>query len=294
MLPLLTLLACGDLVETDVLDAELGNRDIQIETLDARIAELEVTVTSQAALIESQAAALAALEVTVNDGDATLAARVDALDAAFGATSADVDARFTTLESVAETLQSDLGTLDGSVSSVTSSVALLDTALVALEDEVDAEAVWSDEGSGAGSCARVNVTATSDRPLYVFATVEASASGGGGCSTIPSATTTCDLGSSVPMYETSTSGTVTVDAQSVRGPWDDSVSVEAGLESTFAPYAYYSGGAASYYGNGYHSISHSWTIPVQAVLEIPSAGDYTVDLDVTGLSGDCRLVVLQP
>lgn len=89
-----------------------------------------------------------------------------------------------------------------------------------------------------------------------------------------------------------TSGTVTVNAENASGTWTDTVSADAYLSEEFQPSWTFSGYSVAY--SGYQSLSHTWTVPLQTVLDIPAAGDYIVDLDVTGISGTCRLVVLQP
>ena len=63
---------------------------------------------------------------------------------------------------------------------------------------------------------------------------------------------------------------------------------------SYMPYLVGSFGAPPYTGYGNAYISHNWTVPLQTVLNIPAAGSYIVDLDVTGISGACTLVVLQP
>lgn len=201
------------------------------------------------------------------------------------------------------TADSEMSALDGRIAELEEALATQAaanaaqaTAIASLEDEVasidgsgsNAEAVWSGEGSGSGICARANVRVRSDRPLYVFATVEASMSGGGGCST-PSA---CTPTTTFPSFTASTSGSVTINAENSTGEWSDSVTTPVDMTMSYTPYYNVSG--SYYYPSGAAYLSHSWTVPVQAVLEIPAPGDYIIDLDVSSVAGTCRLIVLQP
>lgn len=154
--------------------------------------------------------------------------------AALGSGALDAVSRVTALEGDVTTLERDIAALE----------AVVDAAAAA-------EAVWHDEGTGTGNCARANVSTTS--------------------------------------------GTVTKNAEDSTGAWTDAVSSTESSSLNFLP-AYIIGSPyyISTYYSAYLSLAHTWTVPVQAVLEIPAAGDYIVDLDVMTFSGDCRLVVLQP
>ena len=114
-------------------------------------------------------------------------------------------------------------------------------------------------------------------------------SGGGGCS----GPTGCALGSSYTFSE-STSTIVTINAENAAGSWTDMDTTTSAMAISYTPYLIGSFGAPPYTGIGNTYISHTWTVPLQTVLNIPAAGSYIVDLDVTGISGACTLVVLQP
>ena len=299
-------------IDEDALSAALEKRDARLASLDESVAGLlttveaqQATITDQEATLAQNALAIAALEAAVGEGG-TIAVRLDALEATDATILAATDsntaaitrlrADLTDLDTSVVSLSSEIAALGGdvldAVSRVTAlegDVTTLEGDIAALEAVVDAaaaaEAVWHDEGTGTGNCARANVSTTSARPLYVFATMEADFSAAGGCSSPP-----CTSGSPV---STTTSGTVTINAEDSTGAWTDSVSATESMSVYFVPAVvsgYYTGTQYS----AYLSLGHTWTVPVQAVLEIPAAGDYIVDLDVTTFSGDCRLVVLQP
>ena len=333
--PLVTLLACGDFVETPLLSAELSNRDLQLTDLGDRLSTLEGTVTAQAATIAQQAAvidaqqstidaqaqAITTLEATVDDAASGVGARVGVLETSVGelATAVtDLDTAFTDHEAAIDELYDGLAgvgarvgvleTTDSATATslvgLTTSAASVATAITTLQADVaDLQAssgsggggVWSDEGSGSGNCARANVTTTSAGPLYVFATVEASYSFSGGCTSggYLGAPNLCGASSytAIPNYYASLSGSVSVSAENAAGTWSDTSSTAVSRSTSLTPAS--SAYAYSAY-SGRLSTSDTWTVPLQTVLNIPAAGSYIVDLDVTGISGACTLVVLQP
>jgi hypothetical protein len=85
-----------------------------------------------------------------------------------------------------------------------------------------------------------------------------------------------------------------LNAENAGGTWSDSASTSSSISTGFYPATVNASSSTYITYSGYASTSLSWTIPIQTVLEIPAAGSYIVDLDVTGISGTCRLVVLQP
>jgi len=240
-------------------------------------------------LVEADLAALAD-EVGDNDGD------IAALQDAHG----DLLAQLTGIEMSISSI--DLTAITALVDGVSVDLADLETDLDADIADIEADVadldargdVWYETGSGTGTCARATVTTTSDRPLMVFATVEASSSGWGGCSS--GRWGDCSSTSSTATTDSfGDSGTLTIDAQDTSGTFSYSESkTEQFLQSYRADYDYGFGSSAYYVYTGYLSLAATWTVPLNTVLTIPSAGTYVIDLDVTDFSGDCTLVVVQP
>lgn len=198
------------------------------------------------------------------DGD-DLASRVAALEAALTEANAAVEAERARLDAA-------------------------EARLDVLESTAGGVGVWQDDGSGTGTCALVSVITTSSAPLLVFAEVEysSSISGAFGYYYDPS------LYSNV--LKTASGGaplTMRVLAENVGGAvFASESSVYTNYSLTLSgrnspgDYDFYEGGASS---------SAGWSVVGFDVLEIPAAGHYEVEVEVSGTgAGDCRLRVVQP
>ena len=277
----------GDIVENATAISE---NVTAIAEANAAIAGLQ----EQLGLIEADITALAD-EVGDN------ADEIAALQAAYG----NVLTQITDIEMSISSI--DLTAITALVDGVSEDLADMEADLTADMADIEAEVadldgrgeVWYETGSGTGTCARATVTTTSDRPLMVFATVEASASGYDGCYSSTSWTGCYDSSTTMPSVSSlGDSGTVTVDAQDSTGAFTFSESRTEQALYSYRP-GYYLLPTGSYpayqiYETGYLSVAQDWTIPLNTVLDIPSAGVYTIDLDVTGFSGNCTLMVVQP
>lgn len=171
-------------------------------------------------------------------------------------------------------------------------VALLGDVVESLEFGGGAGGVWTGEGEGTGTCARVNVITESVAPLVVLGTVAVSttastalceASGGNGTCTYYGESSTDSAGGSA---------LVTLSVENVGG---QTLSVVDESRADFLDAGQVSGASSSGAYRLLRSATLSRNEPLVRVIEIPSPGSYTVELRVTGEStiGVCRLVVMQ-
>ena len=325
-----SLVAANTLISENQIGVALNEATIMDVEADLGLAEGDIVENSTA--ISEAGTAIAALEDSVGVMQELIDAAqtsLTALGADFVSLAGDVARNgfaISDLESAVSSLEDAYGDLVSQVTSIEMTLAAIDITEVAAlvdgvsEDLVDLEAdvyadmayieadvadldgrgeVWYETGSGTGTCARATVTTTLDRPLMVLATVTASVSDADGCtsSTNPGCYSTTGGPSTPPIPSTVSlgdSGTVTIDAQDSTGSYSYSESRTEQVSFTWRPHYDYVSGAYYYDYSGYFGVSQDWTVPIHTVLNIPSAGTYTVDLDVTGFSGACTLVVVQP
>ena len=284
---------------------------------EADIAENESAISEANVAIAALEASVAALEATLATLDADLLALADEVGDNADAIDLLQDAYTDVLTQITDI---DLAIAAIDVTAITELVDGVSEDLADMETDLDADIaaveadvadlqgrgeVWLETGSGTGTCAQATVTTTSDRPLMVFAAVEASAVGSDGCSAAGSTSSfnICPASTSgLPAANTlGGSGIVTIDAENASGSWVVSESRTEQASYDYRPgYNTYTWGSAAgvggwaTYETGYLSINHDWTVPLNTVLDIPSAGTYIIDLGVSGFSGDCTLVVVQP
>jgi hypothetical protein len=263
-----------------VLEAQVGGGSDDEGSLGDQGAALEEALTETQASLASTQADLAAANEEIGALQADLGAVQDAVD------SIDLDA----VAALVSGLEGDLTTLDARVAANEASIAGLG----------DRGGVWYEEGSGMGTCARVDVVTDSDRPLVFIATVESSASLSNQICTYYTNSSFCSgyssagAGSAASVSDGDSTTVAVVAANAGGTSFDETVSRTESYSNASSISAY--GGSYLAYVRMTDSSSLSWTTPVQGVLEIPSAGTYTVEIQVTSTAtaGTCRLVVLQP
>ncbi len=307
VLPLvITLLACADTVEQELFDAELDNRDLQLNALFARMDALEATVSAQADVITAQDAALAALGQSLSAEDDVLAARIDAVEARDDAQDEALDgldgevavigAAVEGLASDAEGVAGELAALDTRVSEVEASVAGiprgvdlsaieadvtdLDTRVTSMESN---GRVWTSGGLGtSGTCALVTVDVTEPTTLIVAGTAsadldltwEAMLS-----DYYDPARSAYVSGPSAPFAQL----TATVIATSASGTWSDEVETTAGAQN-----ASYDGGDSPWYAMPSGVASAKVQANVFSAVTLPSAGTYTVRVELASSTSGSR------
>jgi hypothetical protein len=274
-------------------------------------ADAGVSATDYAALAERVAVLESQLGGDGGGGDGgttnleSLQAAVDANTAAIATTQADVaavqDEVSTVSSSVSELSDSDtalsvvVDSLDTRLDVIEADSSSYGTRITDLESDVDAVSVrggvWYDEGTTSGTCARVDVVTDSDKPLVAIATVEYSVS---------SSMTSCV---STPSYTYCSAMSATASG----GGSVNSTLVSANVGGTsFSDSAPFSGNLAASVSHTAGSPSYSYvqlgqsgilTSAINRVLEIPAAGAYTVEVQITASSAtvsSCKLVVIQP
>ena len=282
VIPFATLLfaGCGDKDESSGDYGELSERVAVLESqvsgdttgdgsgstsdLDSDVASLQSLLDEVQTQLATANETIAALESDMEDVQGSLEA-------------VDVSA----VEALVTDLEDDVSTIEERVTSAEDSVLELS----------DRGGVWFEEGSGTGTCARVDVVTDSDRPLVAMAYIDSSDS---------MSTSVCGISSSYctsgNTSETS-STTVRLVTENVGGDtFTDSTDVTQELHVGTTNYHALYGAYEYYYTRVGSSFRHGWTTPVTRVLEIPSAGSYTVEVQVesTATAGTCRLIVIQP
>jgi hypothetical protein len=257
-------------------------------------------------MLQSACGADAALDAEVDE----LGERVAVLEATGGAdggadgsgdgiADASVEQRLVALEQEAADLRSQLeaqAELDRRVAAVESSLAGVEDEVSGLADELASAGasggVWFEEGSGLGTCARVNVVTTSARPLIVMATVEVDASGELAWCTEGSSSYSCSSFPATYPPNWEVSGDFVVHTENVGG-----ASFTAESSRTFVRSRETVGYAnlGSYNFTRFEEFQSSSVESISTVVSIPAPGSYTVEARVnsTGAVGTCRLVVLQ-
>jgi hypothetical protein len=280
-------------------------------------ADAGVSATDYAALAERVAVLESQLGGDGGGGDGgttnleSLQAAVDANTAAIATTQADVAA----VQDEVSTVSSSVSELNGTVTALSEVVDSLDvdalatrvdgieadsssydTRLTDLETDVDAVSVrggvWYDEGTTSGTCARVDVVTDSDKPLVVIATVDYSVSASNySCATYGSSAYCSGSGASASGGGTLTSSLV---SENVGGTsFADSATFSGNMNTTLSHYV----ASAVYYSYIQLGQSSGLTSAINRVLEIPAAGAYTVEVQITASSAtvsSCKLVVIQP
>jgi hypothetical protein len=216
-------------------------------------------------------------------------------DPALEARVAELESGLTDAQDGLADLSEDLDAAEADLSALSDAVAAADLSVIegrlaAVESALAAAGggVWFEEGSGSGTCARVDVVTAVDRPLVVMATVESSTGTLGGSVCFVGSGSACGATPSSAGGSGETTATVVTEGVSGSG-FEARESRTEG--STFGTSL-----TAISYTTMSNSLRTSWTIPITQVVEIPSAGAYTVEVQVssTATPGACRLVVVQP
>jgi hypothetical protein len=248
-------------------------------------------VSSLEASLQATQEALQATQDALQSTQADLATANDEI----GALQADLGAVEAAVDSI------DLDTVAGRVSGLEGDITTLDARVAANEVSIDGlgdrGGVWYEEGSGTGTCARVNVVTDSDRPLIVIATVESESTTNGSLCYSNASAFPCSAAASFSDTDTTTVNVVTdnVGGAAFSELFSRTESRETSLsDGSYVTFVSVYGPAARLATN--YNSTQSWTTPIQGVLDIPSAGNYTVEVRVTSTAsvGSCRLVVLQP